>query len=111
MDKNESDFDEKNHLKIEIPTLQTKKPIHPWRWVNDSTGICDICETVMVFEKNLTGLVVADKFFACEKCCTNLSRNELIQWTKSKMTNPTDVRPIGLWMAKDKNKDHSVLFK
>jgi len=96
---------------IEAPTLQIKKPIPPWRWKDNSVGTCDICKRVIVFEKNLSGLVISDEFFACEDCCKNTSKDELAEWTKSRMTKPADVRPIGIWLTQEQNKDRTTIFK
>ena len=63
----------------------------------DSTGTCDMCGRDIVFEKNLSGLVIKSRFFACEKCCQSSSKDELDNWTDSKMANPEDVKPIALW--------------
>jgi len=72
--------------------------------VVDSSGICDICKQEMVFEKNLSGLVIHGRFFTCEKCCQVASKDELMNWTKSKMSNLEGVKPIALWLMQEKNK-------
>jgi len=66
-------------------------------------------ETCDFFEKNLSGLVIHDRFFACEKCCQDASKDELMKWTKSKMANSKEVRPIALWLMHNKNRTR--LFK
>jgi RNA polymerase-binding transcription factor DksA len=75
----------------------------------DSLGLCDLCKQEIDFEKNLSGLVIHGKFFACEKCCQVASKDELMNWTKSKMSNLEDVKPIVLWFMQEKNK--SRLFE
>ncbi len=70
-----------------------------------SAGVCDICGEKIVFEKNLAGLVVSDKFFACEKCCQDASKKNLDTWTESKNAKPEDVRPIAFWLMQLKNKN------
>ena len=70
----------------------------------NSPGICDMCGQKIHFEKNLSGLVINDKIFACEKCCQDASEDELNSWTESKMANPQDVRPIALWLMQEKNR-------
>jgi len=92
-------------------TTQVAKLIPPWRWGDNSTGICDLCGHEMEFEKNLSGLVISDKFFACEECCKTASKEDLVSWTESKMVKPNDVRPIGLWTIQEKNKNKSILFR
>jgi myosin heavy subunit len=73
-----------------------------------SSGVCDICGEEIMLEKNLSGLVVGGNVFACEKCCTDSSKEDLSDWTKSKMKKPGDVRPIGLWLTQEKNKQRSI---
>ena len=68
--------------------------------------ICDICNSDIDLEKNLSGLVVGGEFFACESCCKNSSNEELTNWTKSKMKTSSDFQPIGLWVTREKNKKH-----
>jgi hypothetical protein len=77
----------------------------------ETTTICDICHKKMTLGKNLSGLIVQNQFFACEHCCTTISHNDLFQWTKSKMTTPNTVRPIGLWLTQEKNKNTSIRFR
>ncbi len=72
---------------------------------DESTVICDVCEKDIVLGKNLSGLVVADEFFACEHCCQHLSKEELMDWTKSKMASTPDVRPIGLWVIQQQREN------
>ena len=69
-----------------------------------SVGMCDMCKTAMLFEKNLSGLAIHGKFFACEKCCQNASKKDLDNWAKSRMAKPTDVKPIALWLMQKENK-------
>ena len=83
--------------------------ISRWNLPNLQKGTCDLCGELIEFEENLSGLTVGGNFFACEKCCKNTSKEGLTLWTKSKMNNPGEVRPIGLWVIQEKNKDHSVL--
>ena len=71
---------------------------------DDTTGTCDMCGKQMIFEHNLSGLVIYGKFFACEKCCQDASKDELNNWTESKMASPKDVKPIALWLMQEKNK-------
>jgi hypothetical protein len=77
-------------------------------WTDDSTVLCDVCDQEMKLGKNLSGLVIADEFFACEHCCQELSKDELMEWTKSKMVSANDVRPIGLWVIQQQRDDKTV---
>lgn len=83
----------------------------PERWSDDLTGICDLCKREIIFEKNLSGLVVGNKFFACEECCKTFSKEELVNWTKSRMIKPYNVRSIGLWATQEKNKAKSAKYR
>ena len=74
----------------------------------DSIGTCDMCGQDIVFEKNLSGLVIKSRFFACENCCLSSSEEDLDSWTESKMANPEDVKPIALWLMQEKNKTQLV---
>jgi hypothetical protein len=71
---------------------------------SDSNGTCDICSKEIIFEENLSGLVVQGKFFSCEKCCNDASKDALNNWAKSKTTNLKEVKPIALWLMEEKNK-------
>ena len=73
----------------------------------NTNGTCDICEQEFDFEKNLSGLVIQDSFI-CEKCCQNASNNNLNIWTKSKSTNPIDVKPIALWLMNNTNRKNLI---
>lgn len=72
---------------------------------NLATRICDQCKEVINLENNLSGLVVHDSYFLCEKCCNNLSKEELDKWTKSRMAKPGDLKPVALWLMREKNKN------
>ena len=77
----------------------------------ETTGICDICHEEITLGKNLSGLVIQNQFFACEHCCKTLAHNDLLQWTKSKMITSNTVRPIGLRLTQEKNKNTSMRFR
>ncbi len=83
----------------------------PWNLPQLQRGTCDLCKETIEFENNLSGLTIGGNFFACENCCKDFSKEELTSWTKSKMKSPSEVRPIGLWVIQEKNKDRSVLSK
>lgn len=71
----------------------------------DSSGVCDMCGKELVFEENLSGLVIYGKFFACEKCCQEASKDELNTWSVSKLAEAEDVHPIALWLMQEKDKN------
>jgi len=73
-----------------------------------SVGMCDMCKSAMLFEKNLSGLVIHGKFFACEKCCQEASKKDLDSWTESRMAKPTDVKPIALWLMQKENRTRLI---
>lgn len=77
-------------------------------WTDDSTVLCDVCDEEIILGKNLSGLVIADEFFACEHCCQELSKDELMEWTKSKMISAADVRPIGLWVIQQQRENKTI---
>jgi len=107
--------DEKNANIVQdsvmIEETSTQNIIPPWKIKDLSTGTCDLCKNEIEFKYNLSGLVVADEFFACEDCCQTLPKNEIFDWTKSKMLKPGDVRPIALWITEEKNKGHGIIKK
>lgn len=70
----------------------------------ENMGICDLCSSNINFEDNLSGLVINEEFFACEKCCKESSKEDLENWIKSKMISPTEVKPIALWLMEKNNK-------
>jgi len=76
-------------------------------WTDESIVTCDLCDQKIILGKNLSGLVIANEFFACENCCQKLNREELMEWTKSKMISPLDVRPIGLWVIEQQSKNRN----
>jgi len=71
---------------------------------SDSIGTCDICKNKIMLEKNLSGLVIHGKFFACEKCCQDASKDDLTNWAETRIAKPEDVKPIALWLMQEKNK-------
>ena len=73
-----------------------------------SIGVCDICHKGMIFERNLSGLVIHNKFFACEKCCVDATKKDLDSWTHSKNAKPEDVRPIAFWLMEKENKTRLI---
>jgi len=76
----------------------------------DSVGTCDICSQEIVFEENLSGLVINGRFFSCEKCCKEASKDALNNWAKFRTSDPKEVKPIALWLMEEKNKTKLFLY-
>jgi len=100
----EEDFGPEDVFEIVGPVVE-EEPVSKMALNVGSADICDICGEKIIFEKNLAGLVINDKFFACEKCCQVTSKKNLDSWTESKNAKPEDVRPIAFWLMQIKNKD------
>lgn len=98
---------EKNDLVVEEEVFSRVTTPDLSRWGEDSITTCDLCNSKIVLGKHLSGLVVEDKFFACEECCQTQPKMNLMNWTKSRMKSSNSVRPIGLWLTKEKTKDKS----
>jgi len=73
--------------------------------VNLNSRICDLCKKTINLEENLSGLVIHDSHFLCESCCQESSKEKLDDWTASKMAKPGDLKPVALWLMKEKNKN------
>jgi hypothetical protein len=93
---------------FEIVDNTNEEAVTKMRVDNGTHGSCDICEQEFEFEKNLSGLVIQDKIFLCEKCCQNASNDNLMNLTKSKSANPKDVRPIALWLMDNSNRKNLI---
>ena len=65
---------------------------------------CDMCKKTINLKKNLSGLVVHNTHFLCEECCSSSSKKELNSWMQTKMAKPGDLKPVALWLMKEKNK-------
>jgi len=91
-----------------IPSLLQKISDIP---TEETITICDICNEEMLLGKNLAGLVMENKYFACETCCQTTSKEELKQWIQSKMLSTNTLRPIGLWLTQEKNKKTTMLLR
>ena len=107
------DVNDDQELQESISTLEESEPISIMKPeavgpTDESKVTCDVCEQDIVLGKNLSGLVVADEFFACENCCQHLSKEELMDWTKSKMVSANDVRPIGLWVIQQQRENNKT---
>ena len=73
--------------------------------VNLNRRICDLCKKTINLDENLSGLVVHDSYFLCDECCKDSSKEKLDNWTASKMARPGDLKPVALWLAKERNKN------
>ena len=69
-----------------------------------SSSVCDICGQEMVFEENLSGLTIHGKYFTCEKCCKDASKETLEGWVNYKQAKPEDMKPIALWIMQENNR-------
>ncbi|MCX6665627.1 MAG: hypothetical protein NT038_06165 [Euryarchaeota archaeon] len=107
-DDNSSPIPLTNQTNTEISTMKHYSTV-PWN--DDSFGVCDLCHQDIQLGKNLSGLVVENQYFACEECCRNTPNEELKNWTKSRMHTSNSMRPIGLWLTREKTKNTTVLFR
>jgi len=73
-----------------------------------NSGICDICGQDINFDENLSGLVLFDKFFACEDCCNDASNDVLNSWIETRNAKTEDVNPIALWLMNEKHKTRLI---
>ncbi len=73
-----------------------------------STGFCDICGQDIIFDENLSGLILLNKFFACEECCKDASNNVLNSWIETRKAKTEDVKPIALWLMQEKHKNRLI---
>ena len=72
------------------------------------TGICDLCGQDIIFNENLSGLILQNKFFACEECCI-AAKNELLdRWIKNRNAKTEDVKPIAFWLMQEKHKTRLI---
>ncbi|MEM0467086.1 MAG: hypothetical protein QXX20_05770 [Candidatus Thermoplasmatota archaeon] len=125
MELQQSDHTEPRTQSIAQPPaapIQMPEPSHPHqhstmilnhhqRWTEQSIVFCDLCKKEMQLGRNLSGLIVENTFFACEECCTKTPHNDMVKWAQSKMLNKNTVRPIGLWLTQETNKQKTILFK
>ncbi len=107
-DENTSPLPLTNQTITEISTMKHHTTVS---WNDDSFGVCDLCHRDIQLGKNLSGLVVENQYFACEECCRNTPNVELMNWTKSRMHTSNSIRPISLWLTREKTKNTSVLFR
>jgi hypothetical protein len=105
----EDNFSDEDVFEIVEPVVETQDeledPVSKMTLDFGSAGVCDICSGKIVFEKNLAGLVINDKFFACENCCQKATKNDLDSWVETKNAKTENVRPIAFWLMQIKNKN------
>ena len=70
---------------------------------------CSLCNRKIVLSENLSGLVFNDEHFLCEDCCEHNSEDELMNWTKTIMQDPTKGMPIALWLIHEQNKNKTMM--
>jgi hypothetical protein len=73
-----------------------------------NSGICDICGQDINFDENLSGLVLLNRFFACEDCCNDASNDVLNSWIQTRNARTEDVNPIALWLMIEKHKTRLI---
>jgi hypothetical protein len=73
-----------------------------------TVGICDICHQGILFERNLSGLVIHGRFFACETCCKDANKENLDIWANSRNAKPEDIKPIAFWLMEKDNKTRLI---
>ena len=83
-----------------IPTGEVSQEL----WDDLSRSTCDLCHQEIILGKNLSGLVIGNRYFACESCCQHKPRQDIVEWTRSRMSTGHILRPIGLWLTEEKNK-------
>jgi len=73
-----------------------------------SSNYCDICGQEFSLEKNLSGLVLLNKYFACGECCKHASNETLNSWIKTRNVKIQDAKPIALLVMQKKNKTRLI---
>jgi len=73
-----------------------------------NSSLCDICGQDIVFDENLSGLVLLNKFFACEECCKNASNFVLNSWIETRNGKLEDVKPIAFWLMQEGHKTRLI---
>jgi len=73
-----------------------------------TSGICDICGQNISFDENLSGLILLNRFFACEECCKDASNDILNSWIKTRNARNEDAIPIALWLMQKKHKTRLI---
>ncbi|MBN2368010.1 hypothetical protein JXC34_03250 [Candidatus Woesearchaeota archaeon] len=61
-------------------------------------AICDICKKDFSLDEHGMGLVIRDKYYACQDCCSALSKESLFIWTTSRMGTTRNFKQIFQWV-------------
>jgi hypothetical protein len=70
--------------------------------------ICDICGQNISLDENLSGLILLNRFFACEECCRDASNEILNSWIKTRNAKNEDAIPIALWLMQKNHKTQLI---
>lgn len=73
-----------------------------------TSAICDLCGEDFFIDENLSGLILSNKFFACEECCKDASNDVLNKWMNTRNSKLGELRPIALWLMQEKNKKRLI---
>jgi hypothetical protein len=73
-----------------------------------TSSICDLCGQDIVVDENLSGLVLLNRFFACEECCKDATNDTLNSWIETRKAKSDDVKPIALWLMQEKHKTRLI---
>ena len=111
-DINEEKFDSSKIIKDNTFTKDTFETVNEDETVTimslKNKSICDLCGQDIIFDENLSGLVIKNKFFACEECCKDASDEVLKSWIETRDAKTQDVKPIALWLMQVKNKTRLI---
>lgn len=77
--------------------------------VKTNEKTCSLCSRKFVMSENPSGLVFRDQFFVCEDCCDKNSEEDMANWSKNIMQDPTRGMPIALWLIHQQNKDKTMM--
>ena len=66
---------------------------------------CKVCNNKFHLHDHKSGFVFNEKFFLCAKCSTQMSQDDIHEWTRSVMQDPETGMPIGLWLIQEHNRD------
>lgn len=75
---------------------------------NKNSGICDICGQDIIFDENLSGLILLNRYFACEECCKDATNKILNSWIETRNAKIDDIKPIAFWLMQEKHKKRLI---
>jgi hypothetical protein len=75
---------------------------------NKNFGICDICGQDIIFDENPSGLILLNRYFACEECCKDASNKILYSWIETRNAKTEDVKPIAFWLMEKNQRNRLV---